>query len=406
MRHAKIVSTYLLALLISFSLTLPVAGQDSGAPSIDEEEFRDLYGLRAKTIFDHPADIRLAKAIEANDLDAIRVAVADGANLNASGFSGIHPLFYAALFQRYERFELLLRLGADPNLPITYESHMPDASKFGIYPTKWTATSFAAGTHFEGYLPMVLKHGGDVRILSVLDMTIPVQITWNRAFCSIDWLRQYVEAGGDINLREPMSCDTVLSTFICRGRYAAADTVIGLGANPDIPEFAGTRDPPWILPVERAVLPPGEDLLQRVQQLRLELKLLTGSLQSLGYDLKKTRSRVHQQQKLWAEKVRLTSVSKRTPSARNPQVIVDLLEGVEPYPKNGILEMEATYAERSGPRPGANIDFTGKLPGPEDDVIRPIRPTIRGRVPTLLWAAARAVLQRSADASVGPRNRR
>ena len=83
-------------------------------PKIDEPTFRRLYGMRANRFFDDPAVLRLCEAIERNDAAGIRDAVASGADVNAVGFAGTTPLWYAFAFQRHDRIATLLELGADP----------------------------------------------------------------------------------------------------------------------------------------------------------------------------------------------------------------------------------------------------------------------------------------------------
>ena len=148
--------------------------------SAKEQNYRQKLGIWADDYFHHPLDVRLCKAIEANDLTAIRSAIADGANVNASGLGGVTPLIWSSLYQRFARFELLLVLGADPNAPFTSKRDLSiDRSAIHDFPGE-TATCFAAETGYDGYLELVLEHEADLRTMDDSRRSIPLQIMWAR----------------------------------------------------------------------------------------------------------------------------------------------------------------------------------------------------------------------------------
>ncbi len=74
-------------------------------------------GWRAQDYFEDPKVIELCKAIEANDLAKMRAVIASGADVKAIGKDGMTPLLWAFPENHFERFELLLRAGADLESP-------------------------------------------------------------------------------------------------------------------------------------------------------------------------------------------------------------------------------------------------------------------------------------------------
>ena len=72
------------------------------------------FGWHAQDYFEDPKVIELCKAIEANDLAKMRAVIASGADVKAIGKDGMTPLLWAFPENHFERFELLLRAGADP----------------------------------------------------------------------------------------------------------------------------------------------------------------------------------------------------------------------------------------------------------------------------------------------------
>lgn len=74
--------------------------------------------LDADDIFDDPKVIELCHAIEREDAAAIEAAVIAGADVNAWGRHGMNPLVWAMPDRATPRVLQLLRLGADPSLPV------------------------------------------------------------------------------------------------------------------------------------------------------------------------------------------------------------------------------------------------------------------------------------------------
>ncbi|WDQ19093.1 ankyrin repeat domain-containing protein [Rhodopirellula sp. P2] len=259
-----------------------------------EQDYRQEYGLLAKKYFHHPLDIRLCEAIEANDLTAIRSAIASGANVNASGLGGVTPLVWSRLYQRFARFELLLVLGADPNAPFTSE---PDLTSFRStlhdFPGE-TATCFAAKTGYDGYLELVLEHEADLRTMDDSRRSIPLQIMWARGANRMQRMNAFVEHGGEINLPSGWGDNETCAVHaISREAFTLAVMLFELGGDPNLPVRYGAG---WGLPIDLAVFPISEDSLvfmgprpitqrthDRTLQNRRALKRLIVYLEAAGF---------------------------------------------------------------------------------------------------------------------------
>jgi uncharacterized protein len=132
-------------------------------------------GWKAEDYFHDPQVTSLCKAIEANDIAEMERLIATGADVNAIGKDGMTPLLWAFPDQKPERFECLLRHGANPNVffesdfgvgarpfhPIPYFSYFPDR---GCHAGE-SVMHLAARAGVIDYLRLVLDHGGDANLV-------------------------------------------------------------------------------------------------------------------------------------------------------------------------------------------------------------------------------------------------
>lgn len=72
----------------------------------------------------------LFEKVMADDADAIRQAIADGARINQFGAGGQTPLLAAVLKGKIEAVKVLLELGADVNLPDQADYKLMDAAAY------------------------------------------------------------------------------------------------------------------------------------------------------------------------------------------------------------------------------------------------------------------------------------
>ncbi|KLU06320.1 Ankyrin-like protein [Rhodopirellula islandica] len=273
---------------------LAAQADDGSDNTAKEQEYRRESGLLAGNYFHHPLDIQLCEAIEANDLTAIRSAIASGANVNASGLGGVSPLIWSSLYQRFARFELLLVLGADPNAPFTSEPSLSiHRSVMHDFPGE-TATCFAAKTGYDGYLELVLEHEADLRTMDDSRRSIPLQIMWARGGNRMGRMNAFVKHGGDINLPSGWGNNETCSVHaITREAFSLAVMLFELGGDPNLPVRYG---PGWGLPIDLAVFPLSDDSLvfsvpfpmtqrthDRILQNRRALKRLIAFLEAAGF---------------------------------------------------------------------------------------------------------------------------
>jgi ankyrin repeat protein len=117
-----------------------------------------LAGCNSKTssVFSSSVDQALVEAACLGDIAAIEAAIADGANVNASGIDGVTPLYYVYLEAgSLTGYEELLKRGADPNiLDVSGKSMMHTAAR--------SATS-------SSWLQLALEYGGDPNIQEGFD---------------------------------------------------------------------------------------------------------------------------------------------------------------------------------------------------------------------------------------------
>lgn len=198
-----------------------------------EANFRKRHKMVAEDIFSEVSTIALCHAIEANDLDEIKRCVAEGADVNARGKWGVTPLFWAFPSHRLERFELLLELGADPNLPLT---ERPDRGFAFSYAPGFTVTIAAAQTEFKGYFKAVLEHGGDLTLEDPISGPMLHTIISGQYPFREERIEMYLKHGGDLNVRNQESgTHAAFYAASYQEQYELALWLLEKGIDPHIP---------------------------------------------------------------------------------------------------------------------------------------------------------------------------
>src|SRR5699024_12662879 len=82
--------------------------------STEYPALKELRRMQASYFFDDPVQRSLANAVERGNIDQARVAIENGAEVNAVGKEGMVPLFWALTKQNIDGFRFLLEQGADP----------------------------------------------------------------------------------------------------------------------------------------------------------------------------------------------------------------------------------------------------------------------------------------------------
>jgi uncharacterized protein len=112
-------------------------------------------GWKAEDYFDDPQVIALCHAIQANDLKEMDRLIAAGVDVNAKGKGNMTPLLWAYPDNKLERFSLLLKHGADPDIKIQSDFNTRGGMRSGD-----SVTYMACKSAFPGYFDAVFSHGG------------------------------------------------------------------------------------------------------------------------------------------------------------------------------------------------------------------------------------------------------
>ena len=78
-----------------------------------------LFSISAVMAAERPSDIALFRAIESNDLSAMKQALRSGAQVNAKDQTGATPLMRASVYGTTESMKLLLARAPIRTFPIT-----------------------------------------------------------------------------------------------------------------------------------------------------------------------------------------------------------------------------------------------------------------------------------------------
>lgn len=116
-------------------------------------------GWKAEVYFDDVKVISLCRAIEANDLAEMERLIKNGVDVNAKGRANVTPLLWAFPDEKMERFELLLKYGADPNVTI---AGRPTLNGFSAGDS---VTERAALLKSPQQFDLVMKYGGNAKLI-------------------------------------------------------------------------------------------------------------------------------------------------------------------------------------------------------------------------------------------------
>ena len=114
------------------------------------------YDWKAGDYFEDSQVVQLCESIEENDLEAVNRLIEAGANVNAIGKGNMTPLMWAYPDNKRERFEQILKAGADPNVIFTSDFGTGSASIKGA-----SVTHLAAASTFPQHFDLVFEYGGD-----------------------------------------------------------------------------------------------------------------------------------------------------------------------------------------------------------------------------------------------------
>lgn len=134
----------------------------------------------------HPKQIEdMFKSVDEQDLDNLRFYITDGADPDQKNEKCFTLLQHAMIHRKYDAAEVLLEMGADPNIAL--ETHGE------------TALHYAAREGNAHLLALMLHHGGDGNQADGFGWT-PLHTA--TACGKFDAIRELVERGADLNLKD------------------------------------------------------------------------------------------------------------------------------------------------------------------------------------------------------------
>ena len=176
--------------------------------------------MKSEEFFEKEMQRKLADAVSYGEVEKIEKLVSQGADTNYLGRKGMTPLMWGVAKQSYSGVELLLNLGADPNLKTEAGS----------------AVELASFLEDSKYLRALLEHGGnaDVPIGKSGRTALFESVLHER----IDNIRLLAAYGANVN-HQANSGESVLSYAISTDSYRAALVLLELGADPKMKDRWG-----------------------------------------------------------------------------------------------------------------------------------------------------------------------
>lgn len=204
---------------------------------LPEIRWHHRHGWKAEDYFDDPQVIELCGAIERDDLVEMKRLIKAGADVKAVGKDGMTPLLWAYPDNRFERFELLLEHGANPN--VFFESNfgigswgsknafhpLPDGSgligDWGCHAGE-TVTHKAAASPYTKYLKVVMAHGGNAKIVDKKTGETPLHVTVGHNRDVFERVQLLVKHGADPNAHSEWHKAHPIKEIINSGSYDCA----------------------------------------------------------------------------------------------------------------------------------------------------------------------------------------
>ncbi|TWU19084.1 Ankyrin repeats (3 copies) [Allorhodopirellula heiligendammensis] len=191
--------------------------------------FHEKLNLHAVDFFEDEQVVELCEAIEDNDLDEMKRLIAAGVDVNTIGKDGITPLFWAFPDNQLERFVLLLKKEADPNVRLTSDLGLPNVFRSGD-----TVMHLAARSQFPTQFLEVIKHGGNPTVPGRHGDTVLHEIIRAGVRNADERIAAAVAKGADINAIDHLEA-TPIETAVGRfGQYDLAIELLEMGADPTI----------------------------------------------------------------------------------------------------------------------------------------------------------------------------
>jgi ankyrin repeat protein len=171
--------------------------------------------LLASAMSLHAAAASVAGAAREADLEAVRVQLAAGTDVNVPDDSGTSALLWASYNSSPELVSLLLAAGADPNA----------SNPFGVTPLLQAARNGDAAT-----TRLLLAAGADTG-QAVRDGETPLMAAARSG--NVDAVQQLLDRGADPNGAETLQDQTALMWAVAEGHMSVVDVLLNAGADPN-----------------------------------------------------------------------------------------------------------------------------------------------------------------------------
>lgn len=178
--------------------------------------FAALVGLGAAP------DVRLANAVRANDVRALRTLLNDHVDINSRGPDGSTALAWAAYADNLEAASLLIAAGADLNAANTYgETPLSIACENRSIPL--IENLLASGAN-----PNVAKPNGETVLMTAVDTG------------AVEIVNRLIAKGANVNAREKLKGQTALMWAAAGGNLAMVEALVAAGADIDANSAGGS----------------------------------------------------------------------------------------------------------------------------------------------------------------------
>lgn len=173
--------------------------------------------------FAKSAERDLLSAVGREDLQEIRILVETGADVNARGREGMTPLIFSMLCTSLPAYELLLELGADPDLGGRLG---PEAGRFYS-----AVMNLAAPAEQPTWLEKALENGGDPNLESDTALVTGKTIIYDAILHGRqENVGLLLEAGADPNFSPPSGI-TPMAFAMQQGQWGIAVQLAESGAS-------------------------------------------------------------------------------------------------------------------------------------------------------------------------------
>ncbi len=177
-----------------------------------------LNGKNVREIFKEPGVQALAVAAARGDVELVTKLVAEGADVNGTGFEGARPLVWAWGHNNLKGMEALLKAGADPDFEFS-----------GI-----DFIDYTVDEKTTDYLELILKYGANPDGLG--DGSGPIHYAINLR--NHDAIKIIIKHGGNINGQDSFGSTPLIHCLDIR-QMDFAMWLIDNGADVDVMEISG-----------------------------------------------------------------------------------------------------------------------------------------------------------------------